>query len=155
MHGPNVPESTETRERRFQIDASFTALKQLGQELTEFVESSLGRESESSKAVHDLKLAVQEAATNLIEHGRLDPPEGAIDVRLELRERTITVSLTCGGASFDPRRISAEPPPPEALAEGGYGLYLMRTLSDDIDYVTRDGRHTLSLYKHLDARRAG
>ena len=105
-----------------------------------------------SKAVHDLKLAVQEAAANLIEHAELEPAKGAIEVTLEIRGRAFVVGLTSRGNRFDPRRVSAEPPPPEALAEGGYGLYLIRMLADEVTYRSDGECHTLELHKELSER---
>lgn len=144
------PSRSALDERDFTIDASFPALRRLGSEFADFV-ASVAPDRGESKDVHELKLALQEAATNLIEHGDIQPVEDGIGVFMEWYGESLTVRLRARGRPFDPRRSPPEAPPPEALAEGGYGLYLIQTLADEIDYESKDGVHTLSLTKFLAA----
>jgi serine/threonine-protein kinase RsbW len=128
------------------MDAAYPALRQLSREMREFI----GREMvglAGSRPVDELKLALQEAAANLIEHGRIDDPKGAIRVGFAWDGSSMVVRMSSRGQPFDPRRAEAALPRAEDLEEGGYGIYLIRRLTDDLDYRTVGEEHTLTMVK--------
>jgi len=96
--------------------------------------------------------AVDEAVSNVIEHGYGGDPEGAIEVGIEVAGRDCRVWVRDTGCWFDPTE-AAEIDVERHVREGrsrGLGLYLMRAIADDIRYErTDDGWHELYLEKHL------
>lgn len=131
--------------RELRLRASLPSLRQLGLELHEFAQLTFGALRGDDKAVHDLRLATQEAATNLIEHGAVQG--GELQVRFERRADELVVQLICRGPVFDPSAEPARLPDPEELAEGGYGLFLIRALSDAVHYSVGAEENTLTLIK--------
>ena len=79
--------------------------------------------------VEDLKLAVAEACTNCIQHAQ---GNDEVLVTFEISGRRITVVVEDGGKGFDGRALAPEP-----LGEpkvGGLGVFLIRSLMDEVDY---------------------
>ena len=91
---------------------------------------------------YNLQLVVQEACANIVDHAYADQSDGRIQVvlTLELTPRCLIIELDDSGQPFEPASIS-EPNLDEAQ-EGGYGLFLMRHLLDEMIYQPQaDGNH--------------
>lgn len=136
--------------REVEFENSFSALPALGQALLSAAIELFGALGES-KEVQDLRLAVQEAATNLIEHGSIADP--TFHVRFERFDDDLWVHLVCRGNPYDPTVLRPTAPDPLELAEGGYGLYLMHTLTDGLLYQSDGEWNTLSMKKRVVALR--
>ncbi|MEN6518606.1 MAG: ATP-binding protein [Methanospirillum sp.] len=98
----------------------------------------------------DLALVLDEAFTNVVEHGYRGTP-GPVAVCAALRGDEMVVRLVDEAPAFDPL---AAPPPEladalEDRAVGGLGVHLIRELTDRAEYVRRDGRNALTLRRSL------
>ena len=86
--------------------------------------------------VYAVKLAVDEACTNIIEHAYREEAKGKIEITCNITPEGLTVILRDHGRSFDPSTV----PAPDLSADlrrrrpGGLGLYLMRQLMDEIRF---------------------
>ena len=101
----------------------------------------------------DLDVAVDELLSNIIRYA-YGPGTGTVTVRVETREEPMTVILTFldQGAPFDP--LAEERPDTTSLPTrerpmGGLGLYLVRSLVDEITYARRDGQNVLTVHKEI------
>ncbi|HLF27896.1 MAG TPA: ATP-binding protein [Anaerolineae bacterium] len=100
---------------------------------------------------YDLKLAVDEACTNIIQHGYAGMNPGSIIFALEVSPRQVTLTITDFGHAFEP----SEPPRPDAEAglhdqpTGGFGLYFIYQTMDEVSYETTDACNRLILVKRL------
>jgi anti-sigma regulatory factor (Ser/Thr protein kinase) len=105
------------------------------------------------KASYRLRLAVDEVATNIITHGYDEAGyEGALDVRADLDEATLTISLEDTGQAYDPAQALAPQDlnaPLDQRQEGGLGLYLTLRGVDKFRYerVGERNRHTFVVYR--------
>ncbi len=88
-------------------------------------------------------IAVDEAVTNVIEHGYDDPNEGFIDVICEVEPATFTISIIDQGETFDPRTMSDIDIQRHVAAgkSGGLGIFLIRKIMDVVDYHHETGQH--------------
>lgn len=115
-----------------------------------FVETQLQAIGFSPDATSELVLAVDEAVSNVVEHGFRGRP-GRIAVEIVASREACTVRINDDAPLFDPTRGDDSPPPIAPLQRdepGGYGLFLVRRLVDQLSYrVTEDGRNELSLLK--------
>jgi anti-sigma regulatory factor (Ser/Thr protein kinase) len=95
--------------------------------------------------------AVGEGFNNVVLHGKVDPRDGSIDLRIRTRRGYIRVELRDWGPGFDPSRV--RPPVIESLPESGLGLHIMQSFMA-MSYKT--GRpNLLTLSKRLaDRQRA-
>jgi anti-sigma regulatory factor (Ser/Thr protein kinase) len=100
---------------------------------------------------YDITLAVDEACTNIIQHGYAGLPAGSIILSLQYGERQFVVRLSDFGRRYEP----SEPPVPDVQATfesgemGGYGLFFIYRSMDTVAYDTTAGRNTLTLIKRL------
>lgn len=95
------------------------------------------------------ELALQELLTNLIDHAYEGHPNGQITVRVDYSPEQITIETEDAGI---PARINLDNihmPDPEELAEGGYGMAIIRALMDEIHYKSGQDRNTWTLTKKL------
>ena len=102
-----------------------------------------------------LKTAVAEATMNAMEHGNKYRPEVPVEVRVEIVERDLMVSITDRGSGPPPSR-GGDVPDLEAKLEGmqtprGWGLFLIKSMVDEMSITGDDGHHTIELVVHLGA----
>jgi serine/threonine-protein kinase RsbW len=102
-----------------------------------------------------LKTAVGEATMNAMEHGNKYRPEVPVEVRVEVVERDLMVSITDRGSGPPPSR-GGDVPDLEAKLEGmqtprGWGLFLIKSMVDEMSITGDDGHHTIELVVHLGA----
>ena len=93
--------------------------------------------------VENIILAVDEACTNIIKHAYKLSPEGEINIKVDYDEDRFTVSIIDYGKSFDPNRVPL-PDLQKYYREhrvGGLGMYLMKSLMDDVTYTSIPGKY--------------
>lgn len=76
-----------------------------------------------SEDVYDLKLAVTEAATNVIRHAEV----GSFSVEYRAAPGIAEVTVTDMGGGFDAESLTGEPG-----QDGGFGLAVIRSLVDEV-----------------------
>lgn len=90
-------------------------------------------------------IAVDEAVTNIIEHGYDDIPagQGMIDIAMQVDPGTFAITITDQGDAFDPRSLSDVDIQRHVAAgrSGGLGVFLIRKIMDVVDYHHETGRH--------------
>ena len=103
---------------------------------------------------YDIKLAVDEACANIIQHGYADQEPGSIDLSLQYGIKQFVVRLTDYGHPFEP----SEPPAPDTEAVfageevGGFGLYFIYRSMDVVTYNSVGGCNTLTMIKQLETQ---
>lgn len=97
--------------------------------------------------VFQVKLILEELAMNVINYGNRGGTE-PIEIRLANQGETITLQISDVGQPFDPLREALAPDLSLSLEErpiGGLGLYLVKTMVDEMHYQWEDGRNHLTL----------
>jgi serine/threonine-protein kinase RsbW len=93
--------------------------------------------------VDKIMLAVDEACTNIIKHAYRSSPEGEIILNIEYDENKFTITIIDYGKSFEPDRVPL-PDLQKYYKEhkvGGLGMYLMKSLMDDVKYTSIPGKY--------------
>lgn len=129
----------------------FTAKFEYLDEIRDFVGGIATQGGFNEKDVYNIKLATDEAASNIIEHAYEGVSDGILEISCGLQETSIMIILVDHGESFDPSEV----PLPNLKADlserkvGGLGIYLMRKLMDGVHYEadTKNNRNTLTLIK--------
>ncbi len=120
--------------------------------LREFIEKACKQhQSVDDQICYDLKLAVDEACTNIITHGYAGMNPGSIILSLEMAPNKVVVTITDFGHPFEPGEASAPDVEVglEDLPIGGFGLFFIYQTMDEINYeTTEDGNH-LTFIKQL------
>lgn len=114
-----------------------------------FITECCGRNDIPNEVVLDLKLAVDEACTNIIEHGYKGMDPGSIILSFRIEPDRILVQITDFGHVFEP--IMVPKPDVEAALEdrelGGLGLFLIYQTMDNINYQASQEGNTLTFTK--------
>ena len=136
-----------SEELEIKVNNELSALERVSQALTEF-----GRwHGLAPKVAHDLNLVLEEILTNIISYGHTADKEHEIQVRLTVRPREVRVELEDDGRPFNP--VEAPEPdttkPLEERTVGGLGIYLVRKLTDGLEYHRQAGKNLLLIKKNL------
>ena len=92
------------------------------------------------KLIHDLRLVSSEALTNALRHG--EHSGEPIQLAYTLCSDRIVITITDHGQGFDPDAVNQ--PDFEECPESGYGIYIMKTIMDDMRYEkTTDGNNLI------------
>lgn len=135
--------------QRFQITRA-AELESL-QIFRDFISECCARYDIPSDIVLDLKLAVDEACTNIITHGYRGMDPGSIILSFRIQPDRILVQITDFGQCFEP--VAGPKPDVEAALEdqelSGLGLYLIYQTMDNIDYTSSEDGNTLTFTKYI------
>ena len=93
--------------------------------------TALERIGVTRDCVDEIRLALSEACTNVIDHARHGDE---YEVRLEFDPECCTISVVDTGQGFHPMDIEHAMPPPSA--DGGRGLAIMQALADRLDLAS-------------------
>ena len=111
--------------------------------IRDFISASALEAGMKSDAVENIILAVDEACTNIIRHAYKSVPDGELIIKTKSTLSRFEVSITDYGKSFEPEMIP-EPDLQKYYRQrrvGGLGMYLMKTLMDDVKYVSIPGKY--------------
>ncbi len=112
--------------------------------IREFVTRVAEKVGFQSNDIGKIELACDEACTNVIKHAYAsDNNDGKknLDILIQVDYDKFTLVVTDHGKGFDPNAIKS-PDMKEYLAQlkvGGLGIYLMKTLMDEVDYQMEPG----------------
>ena len=120
-------------------------------DLADWVERFGADQRLPANVVNALNVVLDEAVSNAITHGYEAGVRGEIAVRLRRASDSVEVEVEDDGRPFDP--LQAPPPdltlPLDQRPIGGLGIHLIRSLTDEVSYVRRDGRNVLKMAKRL------
>lgn len=102
----------------------------------------------SYEAIEDLKVALSEAATNVVEHAYEKNGNGELTLRFGIYHDRLEVMVSDQGDSFSFEEIKnrigpvnklEELKPISEIREGGFGLYLIDALMDKVEINNKYG----------------
>ena len=119
--------------------------------LSKFVDAFCAPLAPSPKDVPALQLALEEAVTNVINHGYTDGQTHTFAVELAAADRRVTVIVTDDAPAYNPlARAEVDITLPlEDRPIGGLGVHLVKKLMDSARYERRDGRNILTFVRTL------
>lgn len=128
------------------IESDFSNVKKLSVALQLFCTNEMVDNELSGQ----LELMLVEAVNNVIEHAYQNEQGLPIEVEFTASKSTIMLIIKDHGKPIPSSIIKTEAKMPETseLPEGGWGLALIHSLSDDIKHYTEAGTNTLVLSKN-------
>jgi serine/threonine-protein kinase RsbW len=87
----------------------------------------------TEEETHDLTVALNEVCSNSHRHSYCGRKDGRIDLEAEADEERVRITVRDYGVAFAPS--DREKPLPSEPGEGGYGLHLIRSLTDEVRYT--------------------
>ena len=135
-----------TEEQALRIPAE---LERMG-EVLDFVSAIIDAHGTTPQARTQLRMAMEELYVN-IAHYAYPSGNGWAEIRGNIEDDVATFTLIDAGTPYDPL---AKPDPDVTLSGeerdiGGLGIYMVKTMVDDVEYVYADGCNRLTIRKHL------
>jgi anti-sigma regulatory factor (Ser/Thr protein kinase) len=97
-------------------------------------------------AIHQLELALSEAAANVVLHAYGRVPGQPVELVIDTDPSQVCVSLYHCGRDFDPEGVARLAF--DGSQESGFGMYLMRQSVDEVQYLhDQEGRCGIRLVK--------
>jgi serine/threonine-protein kinase RsbW len=140
MSGQTMKKSILLRNHMSEVDRLATAIIEFG-EVNRL----------STEVVFDIKLAAEELVVNVINYAYEDTEDHDISIDMDFGSDILVVTIKDDGKSFNPldfHSANIEKPFGER-DEGGMGIYLVRSLMDELSYKREQGRNILLMKKHV------
>lgn len=99
--------------------------------------------------VADIRLAVDEAYTNIIKHAYKHDKNKSVEIELGYNSNEFWVSLLDSGDAFDPGTYT-DPDVRKKIKEkkrGGVGVYLIKKLMDEVKYLKEGSLNEIRMIK--------
>ncbi len=116
----------------------------------EAVAEAAQRAGLDERAVYHCQMAVDEALTNIIEHGyRFQEDAHQIEIVCRLEADAFRITITDDSPPFNPLTHDAPDPtqPLDSREPGGWGIYFIRRLMDAVEYRREGEKNVLTLIK--------
>ena len=98
-----------------------------------------------SRATLNLRVALGEVIANAILYGNKEDPGLLVRIDAKLSPGSAEVTVTDEGSGFDPRAVLDPTLPENRDRSHGRGLFLLRTLADEVEYNERGNAVTLTV----------
>jgi serine/threonine-protein kinase RsbW len=128
------------------VPASFTSLDKI----RDYFSQAASEAGFNEEDVFEVQLAVDEAASNIIDHAYEGECESDIECGYELLKDGLKLNLHDHGKPFDPEKVELPDiiSDPTRRKKGGLGLYFMRQMMDEVSFsFSGDGGNDLTMIK--------
>lgn len=117
--------------------------------LLESLKAELGSQVDWPRTENRLRLVLVEAYSNVVRHAHRNQPNLPVLIRLELKERDLSLEVWDSGSGFELEQYLA--PEPQDFQEGGYGWLILHRLMDTVEYRLKvgEGQNCLSMKTSL------
>lgn len=119
------------------------------EDVREFIKTHALAADFSDVDVEELKIAVDECCTNVIEHAYGNDASKSIDISVLIDDDRFSVRIRDQGRAFDSSTYR-EPDLAEFAKNrksGGFGVHIMRKLMDEVIFSTRNGTNECLMVK--------
>lgn len=120
-------------------------------EVRDFVAKHAAEFGFKKQDVADIRLAVDEAYTNIIKHSYNYDDQKSVEIELGYNSDEFWISLHDTGESFDPTTYT-KPDLRQQIKNkkrGGVGVYLIKKLMDDVKYHNEGSSNEIRMTKKL------
>ncbi len=115
--------------------------------LYQFLADSLEQLPLTLEFRQDLKLTAEELLANIINHGYAKDSEENIELELTVDNHSVHLTFTDSGTAFNPLQ-SESPGALNDLSEGGMGILLVKSLTDEQRYRRMNNQNVFTVTKH-------
>ena len=145
---PFAHQEATLMEWRLTVNSELTELERVRQRLNEVLQ----QESLTGESIEDVQLIVEEVLANIIQYGGNNRTDSRIDLEVRMSGDQLTLVFADGGQPFNPLEEIDDPDlemDDEARSQGGLGFFLVRELSDRVDYDYCDHKNILTVNKTI------
>lgn len=103
-------------------------------ELRDWISNLACKANCQKKIIDDIAIAVSEAVANIVKHGYMGSSKAHINVSVEFNDKIgdITIYFRDYGRKFNLKNYI--PPDLDTPSEGGYGIFLMQSVMDEVSF---------------------
>lgn len=115
-----------------------------------FVSSQAKKHGFKDNQINDIRLAVDEACTNVIKHAYRYDETKEFNVDLEFDNSSLLIEITDYGAGFNPSKYEA-PNLQKRIKQkkrGGMGIFLIKNLMDELTYNSDGSKNVIKMIKY-------
>ena len=102
----------------------------------------------SDEIYHDLRLVIEEAFVNIASYAYAKEIQQTVTIELSHTSNEISITFTDTGIAFNPLTDPAESKGTDDHCEGGMGIHLIKSLTDQQEYNRIKQRNVFTLTKH-------
>ena len=113
-----------------------------------FLDRHADRLGLSKDIYNDLKLAIDETFVNIVSYAFDDESTHEITMELHHSDHRIDITFIDNGIAFDPLNDSNKTLDLDKLDEGGMGIHIIRSMTDEQHYERIEQRNVFTLTKH-------
>jgi anti-sigma regulatory factor (Ser/Thr protein kinase) len=129
------------------INNNLSEIERLSKAVAEF-----GKKNNlSSEVIYDVRLALEEVVSNIINYGFEDNYEHQISIEMNLQGEILTMKIKDDGKPFNPLEVKNTnlEKPLDERETGGMGIYIVQQLMDELRYSREKDNNILFLRKHI------
>lgn len=129
------------------IKNNLSEIERLSKAVAEFGEKN----NLSSEVIYDVRLALEEVVSNIINYGFEDNYEHQISIEMNLQGETLTMKIKDDGKPFNPLEVKSTnlEKPFDEREIGGMGIHIVQQLMDELRYNREKDNNILLLKKHI------
>lgn len=105
-------------------------------EADKFLEEHLRAIGLDDDDIADLAISTTELINNAIIHGNKSNPEKSVTIEIEFFDDHLTISISDQGPGFKPENIPSPIADENIMKEAGRGIFIVRSLVDDLRIET-------------------
>jgi len=109
------------------------------------LEKHLMEEGVDEEAVHDLRLVSEELLVNTVSYGYEEGRKDQLEVEVTRRDEKLIVQFRDRAKQFNPLDAEERDPLDDRL--GGWGIPLLKELTDDVQYARKGEQNILTIEK--------
>lgn len=119
-------------------------------EVRNFVADHAASHGFNAQNIADIRLAVDEAITNIIKHAYKGDESHTIDIEVTFKKDRFCIQILDTGDTFNLKNFQ-QPNIKEKIKQkkrGGMGVYLIHSLMDDVSYGRKSGSNEMVMCKY-------
>jgi anti-sigma regulatory factor (Ser/Thr protein kinase) len=121
--------------------------------MSEWLDKACKNFAISDELAKDVDVCANEAVANIILYAYEDLESHQITMRIEVKDQSLILTIQDGGIAFDPFNFKAILPQPyDNIGDttiGGFGIKLIRQLTNECSYYRSDNKNIISLRFYL------
>jgi anti-sigma regulatory factor (Ser/Thr protein kinase) len=102
----------------------------------------------SDEIYHDLRLVIEEAFVNIASYAYAEEDQQTVTIELSHTSNEISITFTDTGIAFNPLTDPAESKGTNDHCEGGMGIHLIKSLTDQQEYNRIKQRNVFTVTKY-------
>lgn len=130
---------------RLEIKSDYANIRTADQALRDMLE----KQGVKEEVIGVCELASHELLNNIVDHAYVDNPAGVIQITLTIDHKTLEIRTEDDGLPSTLDLSAVTMPDPLDLMEGGYGLAIMLSQMDSVNYSIENGKNVWKLQKTI------